>query len=969
MESLDFDQSLSQSPHLGERKCVRDGYAGRAVETGRRTAPGDSGRAGARVPAAKEDVMDAAPGPTNLPSGTVTFLFTDIEGSTQRWEADRAAMQQAVRLHDEVLREAIESHGGAVFKTVGDAFCAAFSRPEDAAAAAVEVQRKILATTFPIAGGMRVRVALHTGTADERGGDYFGPTVNRVARLLAVAHGGQILLSGVTADLVRAKLDAGASLRDLGRHRLKDLAEATVVEQLAAPGLPAEFPLLRSLDAQPNNLPVQLTSFIGREADLQDAKALFQQTRLLTFAGTGGVGKTRLAVQLAADVSDEFPDGVWFVDLAPLTGGVFVSPTVLSTIGVREEAERDTADTLTEHLRGKTALIILDNCEHVVAETAHLTEQLLRNCPKLKIVVTTREPLAIAAETIVRVSTFGETEGVQLFLTRARTVAPSFALTPKNADLVGQICRRLDGIALAIELAAARVKMMSVEELWKRLDDRFRILTGGSRTALARQQTLRGLIDWSYNLLEDSEKVLLRRLAIFAGAFSLDSATAVCAFDPIDEFEALDILTRLIDKSLVQFEPAEARYWLLDSTKAYALEQLGSAGEWDVLQRRRVAHLSSLAKHAYEENLAGRSDHVRSEITRDYADYRSIMQWALVDGNDVRTGAAIASLLYRYWHESSLWREGRFWLEHVLQCDPEEIDLASVALAHLGLGANSFTAGEFALMEERVRESFRIYTELDDAAGIFYARNGLGIATFLQGRYEESYELFQQNLEQSRARDAKPFVAMTLLNMADLLGRWKGDYHGAERLLEESLEIQRDMPDTVAFASITDARSRLAGYAGEYDRAAALAQEAADLFRQVGDETRVLENLIFMVWCSALSGNPAGAAPVFAETLRALRASMTSLAVASFADACAALALLAGEPRTAVMLHAFAGEQQKRMNAPLAVPLQQQADRVLQAARLTLGADDFAQARERGRALSAEAAVDLAGALSTHLLS
>lgn len=876
-------------------------------------------------------------------------------------------MQEAVRRHDAVLREAIESNGGVVFKTVGDAFCAAFWRPEDAGAAALEIQRRLLAADFSAVDGLRVRIALHTGTTDERDGDYFGPTVNKVARLLAVAHGGQILVSGVAADLVRGKLPGSAGLRDLGRHRLKDLAEATTVVQLTAPELPHEFPALRSLDAQPNNLPVQLTSFIGREADLVDAKALFEQTRLLTFAGTGGVGKTRMAVQLAADVSDHFTDGVWFVDLAPLTDGMFISPTMLSTIGVREEPEHDTSDTLADNLRNKTALVILDNCEHVVAEAARLTEQLLRHCPKLKILVTTREPLGIAAETLFRVSTLGESEGVQLFLMRARAVAPAFALSPKNAELVGQICRRLDGIALAIELAAARVKMMSVEELWKRLDDRFRILTGGSRTALARQQTLRGLIDWSYNLLDEPEKVLLRRLAIFAGDFSLDSATAICAFDPIDEFEALDILTRLIDKSLVQFEPTDGQYWLLDSTKAYAIEQLGNAHEWDTVQRRRVDHFSALAKRAYRENIAGRGDEVRPQIARDYADYRSVLQWALADGHDVRAGAATAAALHRFWHERSLWQEMRFWLERVLQHGTGEIGLETEAMAHLGLGAQSFTVGEIARMEKYSREAFRIFAELNDTGSMLIARNAVAIAAELQGRHEESYELYQQNLVQSRESGNKRVLATTLSNMAEVLSRWKGSYAEAERLLDESTRIHRELSDTPSFAAALDAQARAAFYAGDFDRADVLAREVLDLFRKVGDDQRVVEEQVFIFWYRALSGRLAQAADSFDQALRVVRNSMNRLSVADFAHACAALSILMGDARSAVTFHEFAGGQRERMNIPLEAAMQRECDEVFTAARAALSEEEFAAASARGCALSPEAVLDMASTVGASL--
>jgi len=874
-------------------------------------------------------------------------------------------MQHAVRRHDELLQETIAAHGGVVFKTVGDAFCAAFSRPEDAVAAALESQKRLRSEDFSAVGGLHVRGALHTGTTDERNGDYFGPTVNKVARLLAVGHGGQILLSGVTADLVHDKLPANVALRDLGRHRLKDLAEPTAVVQLTAPELPLDFPVLRSLDAQPNNLPAQLTSFIGRESELREAQALLQQTRLLTLAGAGGVGKTRMAVQLAADVCDQFPDGVWFVDLAPLSDGIFISPTMLATIGAREEPGRDTTETLADSLREKTALIVLDNCEHVIAEAARLSERLLRDCTKLKVVTTTREALGIAAETIFRVSTFGETDGVQLFLTRARAVAPSFELTPRNAELVGQICRRLDGIALGIELAAARVKMMSVEDLWKRLDDRFRILTGGSRTALARQQTLRGLIDWSYNLLEEPEKIIFRRLAIFAGDFSLDSATAVCAFGAVDEFESLDILTHLIDKSLVQFEPDRARYWLLDSTRAYALEWLADSNEWETLQRRRVDHFRAAAEAAKGATLEGRTEEMRAQFGRDYGEYRSILQWTLLEGNDVSAGAATATCFTRYWQERGLYREGRFWLEHALQHGAGEIGVAIEADLHLGIGAMALAAGEAELMETHGREALNRYTSVGDTLGIFRSRNAIAISADLLGRYDEAYDLYQQNLADTEQAASGVMHAVTLLNLGELLTRNMEDYEEADRLLEASVaELRAKEGSTYFIASAIEAQARAACYAEHYDRAEALARDAVDIFRDVGDEPRVLDGLVFNLTCRVFSGKGVESAESFEAVRRMVEASANPLSLTTFAEACALLANSNGDARSAVTFASFAGEKRMNIKVPRDAHTKRRLEAILTAARASLGEAEFGAASARGKVLTPEAMFESASSLA-----
>jgi predicted ATPase/class 3 adenylate cyclase len=499
---------------------------------------------------------ERAAGP--LPSGTVTFAFTDIEGSTQRWERDRAAMEQALKRHDELVRAAIARHEGHVFKTIGDAFCIAFARPEDAVAAMFDVQRSLGTADFSDVGDLKARAAVHTGTADEREGDYFGPAVNRVARLLAIGHGGQVLVSGATAELIDS-LAPHASLRDLGEHRLKDLTRPEQVYQLVGEGPQEIFPPLRSLEALPNNLPLQLTSFVGREDELAEIRALLDKTRLLTLVGTGGVGKTRAALQVAADLLDGSGDGVWFVDLAPLREASLIAPEIAATLGLTVAPDRTPAEVIIAYLKPRRLLLVIDNCEHLVAGAAAVIDAILRACPRISIIATSREGLNVAGESVHRMpslsvpppksalsaaeaATYG---AVALFAERAHAADDRFTLTDQNAAIVADVCRRLDGIALAIELAAPRVKVLAVEQLSRRLDERFRILTGGSRSALPRQQTMRALIDWSYDLLSDTEKAVFRRAGVFVGGFTLESATAVCGFDGrLDEWEVLETLIR-----------------------------------------------------------------------------------------------------------------------------------------------------------------------------------------------------------------------------------------------------------------------------------------------------------------------------------------------------------------------------------------------------------------------------------------
>ena len=530
------------------------------------------------------------------PTGTVTFLFTDIQGSTSLWESDPDAVRPALARHDQIVRQAITQHSGYVFKTVGDAFCAAFPTAPEALQAAHMAQLALTDETWQTETALRVRMALHMGNAEERDGDYFGPPLNRVARLMAAGHGGQTLLSAATQELTRDALPSSASLLDLGPHRLKDLGRPETVFQLLHPSLPAEFPPLSSLDnpSLPNNLPQQVTSFIGREAQVAQVKALLTKTRLLTLTGAGGSGKSRLSLQVAADPLDGEGDGVWLVELAGLSDPALVPQAVTGVLGVQEAAGKTVQQALVDWLKPKRLLLILDNCEHLVAACATLAADLLRNCPNIHILASSREPLAVAGEQTYRVPSLSlpdpkqaqtveglsQYEAVRLFIERAQAVQPSFSVTDASASAVAQVCFHLDGIPLAIELAAARVRSLSAEEINARLDNRFRLLTGGLRVALPRQQTLRALIDWSYDLLTETEKSLLRRLSVFAGGWTLEAAEVVCAGEPVEDFEVLDLLTALVDKSLVVAEPAGdgTRYRLLETIRQYGGIGWGRAG-------------------------------------------------------------------------------------------------------------------------------------------------------------------------------------------------------------------------------------------------------------------------------------------------------------------------------------------------------------------------------------------------------
>jgi predicted ATPase/class 3 adenylate cyclase len=579
-----------------------------------------------------------------LPSGTVTFLFTDLEGSTRLWEDHPEAMKPALARHDEVLREAIEGHAGSVVKTTGDGVHAAFATADDALTAALEAQRALVSESWPVVGGLRVRMGVHTGAAELRDGDYFGAAVNRAARLMAAAHGGQVVVSLATEELVRDVLPYDASLVDLGEHRLRDLSRPERLFQLVHPDLSREFAPLQSLDAFPGNLPVQLNSFVGRERELVAIAGALGESRLVTLTGVGGVGKTRLAVQVAADVLPSFPDGAWLCELAVASDPDAMVQVIAAVLAVQTRPGVSIEDSIREFLRAKRLLLVLDNCEHLLDAAAHFTDLVLHDAPQVRILATSREGLAVDGEHIWALRSLplpepsADTDAVRqsdagrLFVDRARAVHSAFALDPATSAAVIEVCRRLDGVPLAIELAAARVMAMSPAEIAARLDERFRLLTGGRRTAVERHHTLRGTVDWSYSLLSPNEQLVFARLGVFAGTFDAAAAEEVAGGEGISRWDVIDALASLVAKSMVVADAAPdatTRYSMLETLRAYARERLDETGDPDGWRRRHAAHYAGFAERA-GPGLEGPDELVwRDRVRAELDNLRAAVAWAL----------------------------------------------------------------------------------------------------------------------------------------------------------------------------------------------------------------------------------------------------------------------------------------------------------------------------------------------------
>ena len=943
----------------------------------------------------------------NLPSGTVTFLFTDIQGSTALWERDRVSMTAAVERHITLLDAAIAAYGGVHFKTVGDAVQAAFPTAPDVVAAALDAQLSLLGEEWGKIGPLRVRMALHVGEAipDARG-DYLAPPLNRLSRLLSTGYGGQILLSQAVQQLVRGALPAGAALRDLGEHRLRDLLEPERVFQLVHPGLPDQFPPLKTLGSRPNNLPRQPTPFLGREAEVRHVVELLRQgeVQLLTLTGPGGTGKTRLALQAAAELLDDFPDGVFFVSLAPLVDPRLVPSAVASALGLRDEGERPLPDRLRDYLAGKKLLLLFDNFEHLI-DTAPLVADLLVAAPALKVLATSRAPLRLRAEREYPVPPFGlpprkplppaeqlsQYEAVRLFVERARAVQPEFALDDANAPAVAEICHRLDGLPLAIELAAARVRLLPPQAMLARLEKRLPLLTGGARDAPARQRTLRDTIAWSYDLLTPEEHVFFRRLAVFAAGCTLEAAEAVGNYDgSLDAFTGLE---RLCEHSLLRQAEGpggQPRFAMLETVREFGVERLAESGEEEAIRKGHAALFMELAE-AVAPALAGPDPGPwLDQLETEHENLRAALRWAV--STDGQIGLRLGAALWRFWDIRGHLGEARGWLEQVL-AGGDGTASAERAAALSGLANVVQVQGDHERARELHEEALALWRAVGDPRGEAMTLDCLGYLAQGWGEYGEATELHGRALELATQAGDERIAGHALLNLGTVAlhqGRYK---HAATRYAEALARLRR-VGDKRATSSVlsnlgalaflqeeygqaTDRyREALSGYTavgdrqgiaftlanlgevlqyqGEFARAESHFAEALPVLREIGDKPYTAFALLGLGRLAQDQQDVDRAARLLTDSLELYRQVEDIAGIAECLEALAGLAAGRGEADRAARLFGAADALREQAGAPVAPAYRSRRDRGLAAAQTALGSDRFSAALAAGRSSPTE---------------
>ncbi|HEU0297117.1 MAG TPA: adenylate/guanylate cyclase domain-containing protein [Anaerolineales bacterium] len=959
----------------------------------------------------------------NLPSGTVTFLFTDIEGSTRWWEEHPQWMSQAFARQETILRTTATSHGGYVYKMIGDAFQVAFATALDALNAAIDAQCALQAEPWGEFGPLRVRMAIHTGVTEERGDDYVGPLLNRLGRLLGVSQGGQILLTQATYELVCDWLPESVDLRDLGTHRLRDLIRPEHIYQATAPGLLSDFPVLLTLDSFPNNLPIQLTTFIGRETEIVEVKGELESHRLVTLTGSGGTGKSRLALQVAADLLDRFHHGVWFVELAPLTDPKLIPQTILVAIGISEQAGKLPLELLKEYLDNKKTLVVLDNCEHLIEASAKVVEALLKAAPQLKFLASSREALGLSGEVsysvpslslpdvkhLPAIEQLSQYEAVRLFMDRALIVVPHFVMDKDNAPFIAQICSRLDGIPLAIELAAARLKMMSVAETSRRLDDRFRLLTGGARTALPRQQTLRALIDWSYDLLSEDERSLLHRLSVFAGGWTLEAAEDVCSDQSSADSEQsgatdnrlsitdiLDLLSHLVNKSLVilieHTQSGETRYRMLETIRQYAREKLLEAGSSEIVRDWHLAYFVKLAEQAEPELVRSNQVFWLNKLDDELDNFRMALEWALAVKPEA--GLRIANASWLFWYEHGYLQELENWIAQLLKAydvpdalrakalmiqsrviaiegdftrsrmiATQGLQLARAvkdkhveALGLLNLGQMIGFSGDLGECIPMVEASLALLQEVGDKWG---QATAISVLAMRNRDLERSKAFLIEALRYHRELGNLSGLANCLNQLAQR-NLWAGEFSSAAQALEESIEIYRKMGSQSGEAETLGRFGSLAYWQGNYQQACAYYDECIALGEEINLQMSTLWARAQRAYAILRQGDVQRARVEFEDSLRRMQQAGVMIGMVFTIEGFASLYVNLAQPERAARLFAWGNATREKTDSRRALAEQNSVECELAVIRSQLDDTAFEAAWREGHALTVEQAIQLA---------
>src|SRR5215203_4099896 len=911
------------------------------------------------------------------PTGTVAFLFTDIEGSTRMWEQDSEAMSEALARHDELLGDTIERCGGYVFKIVGDAFCCTFPNAPDALGAALVAQRALLGQESEKTGPLRVRMALHMGAAEERDGDYFGPPLNRVARLLSAAHGGQVLLSLPTQELVRDQLAAQTTLRDLGEHRLKDLFRPERVFQLSAPGLPSEFPPLRTLDAYRNNLPLQPTPLVGREKEASEVCDLLraEETRLLTLTGPGGIGKTRLALQAAADLLDEFPDGAFFVPLATLTEAELLPPAVAEMVGVKETGEQPLDEGIKDYLSERRLLLVLDNLEQVLGAAPAVTE-LLAVAPGLKVLATSRAPLALYGEheyavpplslpdvrQLPDIAALSQYAAVSLFIERAQAAKAEFEVTSESAPAVAEICVRLDGLPLAIELAAARIKMLPPKAMLQRLSSRLKLLTGGARDLPERQRTLRATIEWSFALLDEGEQLLFGRLAVFSGGRTLEAIETICDAEGDLPVEAFEGVSSLVDKSLLRQEEGpngEPRFVMLETVHEFARDKLEESAEAEQIKRAHAQYFLTLAEEAPPELRSPDQLEWLERLEAEHDNMRAALSWAL-GRKEVEVSLRLGGALGWFWSVRGYHSEGRRWLEEALAMDGRgSPEVRAMALA--GAAVLAEEQGDLDRAQEACQEGLELLAHegREASEAKLNLLECLGWVACLREEYGQAQQLYEESLALSREMSDSWWIASSLSSLASVSG-FQGDSERAIALYEKSMDLFREQGAKQSLAFCLNNLAMVVCSQGDLGRDAQLTEEAVALQRELGTRGGASIGLCNLGWIALLQDHLGRAADLYRESLSLAWDSGLNPQVQSALEGFTCVAGAKGDAERAARLWGAAQALHETKGIPRDTDFLAEADTRISAVRSGMGEEIWEEAWRKGRAMTLDEAVSYA---------